>query len=36
MTRTICLYHAPCWDGLVAAWSLGLDLPATDALAVLG
>ena len=27
--RTICLFHGPaCWDGLVAAWSLGLD-PAT-------
>jgi oligoribonuclease NrnB/cAMP/cGMP phosphodiesterase (DHH superfamily) len=26
--RTLVLYHAPCWDGLVAAWSLGLD-PAT-------
>lgn len=26
--RTIVIHHSNCWDGLVAAWSLGLD-PAT-------
>lgn len=30
MGHTVCLYHAEeCWDGLVAAWSLGLDPQTT-------
>ncbi len=28
--RTIVLYHAPCRDGLVAAWSLGLNRQTTS------